>query len=262
MSVDTVIDALVDTHCHLDFPLFDADRAVILEQCQQAGVTKIVVPGVTANAWDNLAQVCQQYPGVLYPSFGLHPCFMSEHREGQLRRLGEYCDKHNAVAVGEIGLDFFIENPRESDQMALFKSQVLVAKDLNLAVLIHCRKAHDQCLKLLKDNGFQNGGIIHAFSGSLEQAKRYVDFGFKLGIGGGATYDRAKKLHRIIRELPLSSFVLETDAPDIPPSFARDEPNSPVRLPNIAETISQHVNISISDLVATTSENAHKILNL
>lgn len=253
---------LIDTHTHLDFEVFSNGLKDTLEKCLALGVQKAIVPGVTAKSWENIRSLTHSYAGIMYPAYGLHPCFCEKHSNDDLTHLYELCERDKPIAVGEIGLDFFIEDPDHERQMFLFSRQLEIANQFKLPIIVHCRKAHDQCLKAIKDAKLESGGVIHAYSGSLEQAKRYVDLGFKLGIGGGATYDRAKKLHKIIQTLPLTSFVLETDAPDIPPCFARGEPNSPLNLPKIAAIIAQHVDIPLETLIDATTANAKAVFSI
>lgn len=250
----------IDTHCHIDFPVFDEDRHIILEKCRSLSVMQIIVPGVTREQWARQAEVCSHYPGMLAPAYGLHPCFCHLHQDADLEQLETCLNHSNPVAVGEIGLDFYIQDFDATKQTWLFREQVKLAKQFRLPIIVHCRKAHDQCLKVIRETGFHQGGFIHAYSGSLQQAQRYLDYGFKLGIGGAATYDRAQKLHKILKTLPLDSFVLETDAPDIPPSFARNQLNSPLNLPEIARIAAGYKGVSQEDFARHTTQNAQSVI--
>lgn len=252
---------LVDTHCHLDFSCFDSDRPEVIRNARQTGVKAIVVPGVVQSEWDSLMSVCEQYSD-LHPAIGLHPCFMAQHAALIEEELNQFVANHKVVAIGEIGLDLFERKDDFDDQMSLFKQQLRVAKTHALPVIMHVRKAHDEVLKCLREMDFKQGGTVHAYSGSLQQAKKYLDRGFKLGIGGGATYDRAQRLHKILRTLPLSAFVLETDAPDIPPSFARGQRNSPVHLAQIAELAAQFSGLEYVRFCEQTTANALGLFNI
>ena len=267
--------SLIDTHCHLDFPIFDLDREVVLQEAQRLGVCAIVVPAVVEKEWLRVINLCRAIGSSsnsannliqLHPALGLHPCFMSDHSnigdaEAALLR---HLKKNKVVAIGEIGLDFFSDIDVESraKQLELFEMQLRVAKINDLPVLLHVRKAHDEVLKCLRQLGLSKGGIVHAFSGSEQQAAQYCELGFALGFGGSVTYERAKKLHRIIRQVPQENFVLETDAPDIPPVFAQGQRNSPVYLPRIAESVAQARGISALDVANQTTLNACRILNI
>lgn len=251
---------LIDTHCHLDFPVFDEDRDDVVSDAKAASVNAFVVPGVVAQDWPRLLECCAEFG--FSPALGLHPCFIDQHQDADLERLEVLLASEKVVAVGEIGLDFFIADPNQSRQMALFDAQLELAKRFNLPVLLHVRKAHDQVLKLLRHKKLSSAGIVHAYSGSEQQATQYADLGFKLGIGGSLTYDRAKKLRRIATEMPLSTLVLETDSPDIPLLKHRGIPNQPKRVREVAEVLAGLRGISLEELAHATSTTARKLLNL
>lgn len=260
---------MIDTHCHLDFPVFDLDRQEILQRANGIGFEAIVIPAVVQKDWERVMELCHTDNLVpLRCALGLHPCFVSQHASVQdakaaltdkLNRLDRGC---SVVAVGEIGLDYFSSSDTKQRQLELFDMQLQVAKTSQLPVLLHVRKAHDDVLKRLRKLQLPKGGIVHAFSGSEQQAQQYCQLGFVLGIGGTATYDRAKKLARIIRQVPIESLVLETDAPDIPPSFTRGERNSPLNLPRIAEHVAAIRDVSVDELIRQTTINANRILGL
>ncbi|MDX1692202.1 MAG: TatD family hydrolase [Ketobacteraceae bacterium] len=252
----------IDSHCHLDFEVFSDQRADIIRRAGELGIEKIVIPGVMAEHWERIRSICREWPSVLVSSYGLHPCFLESHEEAHLEQLDQWLGEHRPAAVGEIGLDFFIEDYDEDRQMHFFREQVRLAKPHKLPILVHCRKGQDLCLKVFRELNYDQGGFMHAYSGSLQQAERCLEFGFKLGIGGAATYERSRKLHRIIRKLPLDSFVMETDAPDIPPCFARDEPNTPLNIPKIAGYICEHTGREVAELAQATTENVREQLKL
>ncbi|OUS05859.1 hypothetical protein A9Q81_03695 [Gammaproteobacteria bacterium 42_54_T18] len=277
---------MIDTHCHLDFPVFDHDRALILKQAQGYGFESIIVPAVVQKDWPRVIDLCERNNLItLNFALGLHPCFMNQHasvdeaevalNEAIVRSMigvknsekeGDAVETIGGrlVAVGEIGLDYFIDSPEgnRQKQLALFSMQLSVAKKHNLPVLLHVRKAHDEVLKCLRRERLEKGGIVHAFSGSEQQASQYCELGFVLGIGGSATYDRAKKLARIIRQTSVESLVLETDAPDIPPAFARGERNTPLNLPRIAQAIAEIRGMDAAVFIQQTSINAKRVLGL
>lgn len=255
-------NVLIDSHCHWDFPVFEANRQQDIAAFQSAQVGGIVVPGVEAQHWPRIAELRHRFPDLVWAAFGLHPCFEHQDTGADLRLLEQQLASNPCVAVGEIGLDFYDSVLPHSVQQELFAAQLAIARDAQLPVIIHCRKAHDQCWQAIKRVGLEQGGIIHAFSGSLVQAQRYIDTGFKLGIGGAATYPRAKRLHRLIKTLPLSSFVLETDAPDMPPAFARGQPNSPLNLLQIVHEIAHHTDLEPLFLANTCTLNTKAVLKL
>lgn len=226
---------LVDTHCHIDLPAFEADRSNVLERCQLSGISRIVVPGVMANTWDKLQQICSESPA-LYPSFGLHPFFLAQHVTGDLDRLSQQIERHRPVAVGEIGLDYMVPGLDHNDQQTWFDGQLSIAANASLPVLLHVRKSHDAVLDSLRRNPVK-GGICHAFNGSLQQADRYIELGFKLGFGGMLTYERSHKLQRLAKQLPIEAIVLETDAPDMTVASHHGERNSPEYLPECLQAL-------------------------
>ncbi|ROZ85575.1 TatD family deoxyribonuclease [Pseudomonas neustonica] len=232
----------IDTHTHLDFAAFDPDRDAVLDDCLQLGVERLVVLGVAVSNWQKVWQLTQQQP-MLHAAFGLHPMFCAEHQPqhlDQLRQQLQNCSGHRQLcAVGEFGLDFYLDNTDRDAQQQLFEQQLALAADFSLPVLLHVRRAHAQCIATLKRFKLQRSGIIHAFSGSLEEAQEYLKLGFKLGIGGAATWPQAKRMHRTIAQLPANSIVLETDSPDMPPSFAVSQRNSPQNIPAIARHLAE-----------------------
>lgn len=251
---------LIDTHCHLDVADFDADRAAVLARSRAAGVTRIVVPAVLADGWDHLLDLCRREAG-LYPALGLHPVYLERHAAADVDRLAERIGRERPLAVGEIGLDFFVEELDRRRQQALFEAQLTVARDADLPVLLHVRKAHDQVLATLKRIRVR-GGIAHAFNGSLPQAQQYIDLGFKLGFGGMLTHARSNKLRRLARELPLEALVLETDAPDLTVASHRGGRNSPEYLPECLAALAAARDAEAADIARATTRNAEQVLGL
>ncbi|CBL45090.1 Mg-dependent DNase [gamma proteobacterium HdN1] len=252
---------LVDTHCHLDDPSLRNDLDSRLAKARTDGVCAYIVPAIYQEQWQEQAEIVAMHPD-LYSAYGLHPCYMQKHRNAHVAALEEKLVEEGAIAVGEIGLDFYLEHHDPHAQQEIFEAQLGVAANLNLPVLLHARKSHDILLKYLRKSKLQRGGIVHAFSGSLAQAERLIDLGYLIGFGGGATYDRAQKLHSILKALPLSAIVLETDAPDIPPSFARDVPNTPEHLLAMAKIIAERKDVSLEDLASATTANAERLFGL
>jgi len=251
---------LVDSHCHLDFQLFDIDRADILSHCQQLGVNNIVVPGVTADKWTRLLELCEQ-SNLLHPALGLHPLFMDEHATVHLFQLKKLIATAHPIAIGEIGLDFYLPSHDKQAQIVLFTEQLKLAQSAQLPVLLHVRKAHDQTINLLKTHRVV-GGIVHAFNGSLQQAEQYIKLGFVLGVGGVITHTKATRLRTLFCQLPLSSVVLETDAPDMPLAEMQDQRNTPENIPLILEALANIRSESKEYIATITTDNAKRILNI
>lgn len=260
---------LIDTICHLDFADFDPDRAAVIERARVAGVAQIVVPSITVDNFERVLDLCASDPS-LYPALGLHPCF-SHDIEQDLERLDEMLSlaAGAVVAMGEIGLDFRPAQLRpgqagaaQREQEQLLEAQLQLAKAHDLPVLLHVVKAHDRVLKLLRRQHLPRAGIVHAFSGSEQQAREYAKLGFKLGFGGAMTHERAHKLRRLAAELPLEWLVLETDAPDMPPSGHQGERNEPSRVVDVARLIAELRGIPVTEVEAVTSATAVSLLQL
>ena len=241
---DLLHKALIDSHCHLDFPVFDDDRSLILKNCQTHNITAITIPAVCRKDWQRILTLCHDQE-MLFPALGLHPCFINEHSKEDLDKLAQLCSSEPLVAIGEIGLDFFvtkkksIENKDRDAQRHYLSEQLQIAGQYQLPVLIHARKSHDEVIKYLKHGAASLRGIIHAYSGSYEQAKEYLKLGFKLGFGGAFTYPRATKLRALVSRLPVDAWVLETDAPDMSPLNHHGERNNPQYLIEIAQEFIQ-----------------------
>ncbi len=229
---------LFDSHCHLDLPAFDPDRDAILAHCRRIGLNNIVIPGVTRERWGRLLTLCAQHRTMLHPALGLHPLFVEQHNESQLTELAEQIRRHRPVAVGEIGLDYYVDQPDRKRQLHYFEAQLEIATDAGLPVILHIRKAHDIALSCLRRKNVP-GGVVHAFNGSLQQAEQYLALGFRLGFGGTVTHSGAHRLRRLVRQLPLHALLLETDAPDMPPAGHHGERNRPDYLPEILQSIAE-----------------------
>ena len=251
---------LIDTHCHIDVGDFDADRERVIENCRRLGIRRIVVPAVSARGWKHLLDVCRREPGLLH-TFGLHPVFVDEHRAADIPALAEWVGREQPVAIGEIGLDYFVEDTDRERQLEIFEAQLEVARDAQLPVLLHVRKAHDQVLTTLKRIRVP-GGIAHAFNGSIQQAHQYIELGFKLGFGGMLTYERSNKLRRLAKEIPLEALVLETDAPDLTVAAHRGERNSPEYLPDCLHALAEVRDEDPDEVAAATTRNAEQVLRL
>jgi TatD DNase family protein len=249
---------LIDTHCHLDAAEFDADRDDVAVRARLAGVTGIVVPSVERANFGAVSSVCREFP-LCRPAYGIHPMVVERAREEDLDVLRETLRREQAVAVGEIGLDNFIEPRNEKSQSWWYAEQLKVARDFGLPVLLHVRRAVDAVLKELRRTGVP-GGIAHAFNGSRQQADEFIKLGFKLGFGGAMTHPRATKLRELAATLPLEAIVLETDAPDIPPEWLGRARNEPAELPRIAAVLAELRGMDVRDVRAATSANALGVL--
>lgn len=251
---------LIDTHCHLDFPDFDADRAAVIARAQAAGVDQIVVPAITVDNFQRVLNLAASSPR-FHPALGLHPCF-PHGPDADLAALAQTLQDHQVVAVGEVGVDFRPGQAAAEVQLPLLEQQLQLARQHELPVLLHVVRAHDQVLKLLRRYQLPRAGIVHAFSGSEQQAREYAKLGFKLGFGGAISYGRAQKLRRLAAELPLEWLVLETDAPDMPLEQHRGQPNEPARVAEVAGLIAQLRKQSLEQIAEVTTATAQQLLRL
>lgn len=250
---------IIDTHCHLDAKVFKERLPEIIPRAMVKGVTNFVVPGSISSGWDELLEVCAKHPS-LHAALGLHPCYLNEQKAGDIEKLDSLCQTGIPIAIGEIGLDLYCSSTNMQDQQNFFEQQVQIAKSHNLPILLHVRKAHDQVISIIRKLKFPNGGIVHAFNGSLQQANKYLQLGFKLGYGGNVTYDKARRIRKLVAELPLSAIVLETDAPDMPLANRKESHNSPEYLHEILEVISTLRSESKKEIAKQTCLNAKEVL--
>ncbi len=259
-TAPNAVPFFIDTHCHLDAAEFDADRDAEYARARAGGVAIQVVPAVSRDNFAAVAATCERYPGCL-PAWGLHPMYLHVHRPEHLADLRAQVEAQRPVAIGEIGLDFFVEDLDRAGQEYFLVEQLKVAKDHDLPVLLHCRKANDELLKHLRKVGVR-GGIAHAFNGSPQQADAFIRLGFKLGFGGAFTWPRANNLRRLAVDLPLEAIVLETDSPDIPPVWIGRGRNAPGELPRIAQTLAELRGLDITTVAQATTRNARELFRL
>lgn len=251
---------LVDSHGHFDAAEFDADRAEAHARALAAGVVVQVVPAVDAAGWPNLKSVCAGFTG-LYPAYGLHPMFLAAHRAEHLEALRTWLERERPVAVGECGLDYFVEGLDREAQQHYFDAQLKLAHDFDLPVIVHARRAVDAVIASIKRIGGLRG-VIHSFPGSMEQAAQLHALGFLLGIGGPITFERARRLRSVVANVPLEQLLLETDSPDQPDAHHRGQRNEPARLPIVLETVAALRGTEIDALAAATTRNAERLFNL
>lgn len=253
---------LIDTHTHLDFPDFDADRDAVLTRAGALGVERLVVLGVYRDNWQRLWTLAEQQPA-LYAAFGLHPVYLDQHRAEDLLALRDWLERYvghpKCCAVGEFGLDYYIESLDRDAQQHLFEAQLALAIEVELPVLLHVRRAHAATIATLKRFRPRRGGVIHAFAGSAEEAKEYLKLGFKLGLGGAPTWPQANRLRKVVASLPLDAVVLETDSPDMAPAMHPQQRNSPEFLPDICVALAALMGVEADVLANASSRNAQTL---
>ncbi|HET7267243.1 MAG TPA: TatD family hydrolase [Oleiagrimonas sp.] len=251
---------LIDSHVHIDADAFDSDRDAVLTRADNAGVASMVVPATTAARWPALAALCAAHTD-LHAAFGLHPMFMSEHDTSHLTRLPQWLADHQAVAVGECGLDFFIDDPSPDQQRRYFMQQLQVARDMDLPVIIHARRSVEEVIHSVRR--VKNlRGVVHSFAGSREQARQLADLGFLIGIGGPVTHARARRLRRTVADIPLDTLLLETDAPDQPGARHRGQRNEPAWLRDVLHCIAELRDENEAVIAAATTANARRLFRL
>lgn len=251
---------LFDAHCHLDFDSFDADREAVFERAHAVGVSRFMVPGTVRRRWSDVLALGQR-EGVVV-SLGLHPYFVDEHTDSDLEALEAAIGCGDGLSgVGECGIDARFGSTL-ARQWSLFEAQLQLAKQYRLPVIIHCVHADDQVARRLKQLDLPARGLIHAFGGSPQQARRFLDLGFTLGLGGATTYDRAKRLHRAVQMIPDDGFVLETDSPDMPISGRQGQRNEPAYLVQTLASVATLRRQSRASVGANACNNMNRLLGL
>ncbi|MBE8167248.1 MAG: TatD family hydrolase [Shewanella sp.] len=229
---------MIDSHAHLDFDVFDHDRAELFTEMKSQGISTALIPGVAPHLWAKQVRIAQEFDCLF--SLGIHPWYVSQNIDSDLEALYEQIflaqNNHRFVAIGECGLDK-IKNENWQWQLDMFQRQIVLAKEFKLPLIIHAVKAHSEVVILLKKCDFQCGGIIHGFYGSTEVAKNYINLGFKLGIGGLILNDNAKKLQNVVKELSLNNFVVETDSPAMLPQKCDGNRNTPLLINEIVTKV-------------------------
>ncbi|HCA7078763.1 TPA: metal-dependent hydrolase [Citrobacter sedlakii] len=228
----------IDTHCHFDFPPFTGDEHASLQRACAAGIEKIIVPATEAANFARVLALAERFVP-LYAALGLHPIVIEQHADDGLERLQQVLDDRPAkvVAVGEIGLDLFRDDPRFDRQEQILEAQLKLAKRYDLPVILHSRRTHDKLAMHLKRQNLPRTGVVHGFAGSFQQAERFVQLGYRIGVGGTITYPRASKTRDVIAQLPLTALLLETDAPDMPLNGFQGQPNRPEQAAKVFDAL-------------------------
>jgi TatD DNase family protein len=267
-----------DSHCHFDFIEFNTDRPALWPACNALGITHLLIPGVAPEQWQRAAQLCAQYDGLFYAA-GMHPHWIEQQQWFQKDAVGLLTGQtqekiialisnevlqatstgaSHCLAVGECGLDKMITTPLALQQQ-LLAIHIKVANQVRKPLIIHCVRAHNELISLLKKSRVNCGGVIHAFSGSYEVAQQYVELGFYLGVGGTITYERAQKTRTAVAKIPLEFLVLETDAPDMPLQGKQGQRNSPEYIPEIAKVLAELRGVTIREIADITRSNAERL---
>lgn len=250
----------IDTHCHFDFPPFTDDEPASLAQAAAAGVVKIIVPAIEAGRFQRVVDLAAAHPP-LYAALGLHPIVIERHSGESLEQLETLlaAKPDKVVAVGEIGLDLYREDPQFECQQSLLDAQLRLAKRYDLPVILHSRRTHDKLAQHLKRHNLPRTGVVHGFSGSLQQAERFIQLGYKIGVGGTISYPRASKTRDVMARLPLEALILETDAPDMPLNGFQGQPNRPERIADVFTHLCSLRQENPEEIAATLLNNSHAL---
>jgi TatD DNase family protein len=256
----------IDTHCHLDAGEFGGHSPEVAAQAMQAGVGAIVIPAIACSNFGAVAQLARSVGNGVY-ALGIHPLLVPTATPADIDVLraavGQALDDPLFVGIGEIGLDFFVpelkQDAMREKQEFFFAEQLKLARDFQLPVLLHVRRSQDIILKHLRRIRV-SAGIAHAFNGSFQQADTFIELGLHLGFGGAMTFPRSLQIRRLASQLPLSSIVLETDAPDISPAWLHPAINTPQQIARIGEVLAELRGLSADQVATTTSANARAAL--
>jgi TatD DNase family protein len=261
-----ITPSFFDTHCHFDFEIFDGDRELLWQTCQKQGVIALMVPAVTPQFWPRVKQLHADDARIYY-ALGWHPCWITETQDSAIdlqvfeQQLKLAAQSEGCVAIGECGLDL-LSSDRLIQQLEVLRVHLDLAKQLNMPVIFHCRRAHNQLIRFLKQCHFKQPGVIHAFNGSYEIAMQYIKMGLSLGVGGSITYERANKTREAFKKVPLEQLVLETDAPDMPLCGFQGHRNSPLQIIGVAECLAGLRGQTLVDIANTTTRNAQQLFGL
>ena len=258
MVNDKMVNGLIDTHCHIDEAAFDADREEVITRQQESGVELMIVPGVNVASIETVMQVCRSHPGYCYPALGLHPEDVKDDWQEQLTIVEQAIRNHRneLVAIGEIGLDYYWDKTYKEEQQEVLRRQLIMARELDLPVILHNREATEDILRIVKEEGGR--GVFHCFNGSRETAQQILDMGFYLGIGGVLTFKNSKLAEKL-DVVPLERILLETDAPYMAPVPHRGERNESRFMIHVAERLAQVYNCSVEHIIEVTNANARQI---
>ncbi len=280
---------MIDTHCHIDEEAFEPDREEVIARQQQSGVQAMIVPGVNVASINSVMELCHAHPGYCYPALGLHPEDVKADWREQLATVEAAIRAHRdeLVAIGEIGLDYYWDKTFKEEQKEVLRRQLLLARELNLPVILHNREATEDILSIVNTiandqspmtndqspmTNHQLRGVFHCYSGSKETAEIILKMGFYLGIGGVLTFKNSK-LSETLRELNqseiknqqseiLNRLLLETDAPYMAPTPHRGERNESRFMALVAERLAQVLNVSVDEIIEATSANARQLFGI
>jgi len=257
-KVDT--PRLIDAHVHTDDERLSGDRSGVLAAAREANVIAQIVPAISQRYWPRIKSVCEAESD-LFACYGLHPCFHDEHQDAHLADLAQWLSREKPVAVGECGLDYQIAGADKAHQQHFFNAQLSLAREFNLPVVIHARKAVEDVIRMIRASGHYKG-LVHSFNGSQAQASRLIDLGYRLSFGGAVTFERARRLRELVTALPLDAILLETDAPDQPDASHHKQRNEPAYLINVWQAVCELRSEDGETIANATTANAISLFDL
>jgi TatD DNase family protein len=251
---------LIDSHSHFDVAEFDGDRADALTRARASGVRRQIIPSIAAAGFARVRELCARESG-LYPAYGLHPMFLAEHRPEHLRQLEDWIERERPVAIGECGLDFFVPGLDADSQRDYFQRQLELAREFDLPLIVHARRALDEVTSAIRRIGGLRG-VVHSFSGSTQQAQQLWKLGFCIGLGGPLTYPRARRLRGVVATMPLEFLLLETDSPDQPLHGHQGQRNEPGLLAEVCACVAELRGVEPQQIAAATTHNCERLFRL
>jgi TatD DNase family protein len=252
----------IDTHSHFYVKNFDNDRDKVIKECQDVGVSRILLPNIDLNSMQDMLKVCKTYPQQCFPMLGLHPCDVKENYKDVLQKIFDYFSTYKFIGIGEVGIDLYWDKSFINEQKNAFRFQIQFALQHNLPIIIHKRQSYYETMEVLNEfQGEKLKGIFHCYSGNLSHAEEVIEKGFLLGIGGTVTY-KSSNLDEILPDIPLKYIVLETDAPYLTPIPYRGTRNKSSYIPIIAQRIAEIKQTSIEEVASQTTKNTLELFSL
>ena len=251
---------LIDSHVHTDDKRLNNDRTAVLSAARSVNVVAQIVPAISQRLWPRVKAVCSDQDD-LFACYGLHPCFHDEHQHSHIEDLALWIGRERPVGIGECGLDYQIAGADKAHQQHLFAAQLALAREFNLPIVIHARKAVEDVIRMIRSSGHYRG-MVHSFNGSTQQANRLIELGYKLSFGGAVTFERARRLRELVATLPLEALLLETDAPDQPDALHTGQRNEPAYLADVWRAISSLREEDAASVAKATTQNAIELFDL
>lgn len=253
---------LIDTHSHIYSVDFEPDRAAMMERADKAGIIKVLMPAIDSSTHAKMIQLETDFPGQCMAMIGLHPCSVMKNYDTEIHQIEQWLAKKKFVAIGETGLDFYWDLTYKEQQYIVFQQQIDWALQYDIPVVLHSRNSTDECIVMIEKNQTGNlKGVFHCFSGNLEQARKIIDLGFYLGIGGVITFKNSG-LDKVMNEIDLKHVVLETDAPYLAPVPFRGKRNEPAYLEYVVKKLSEVKLVGVEEVADITTANAKKLFGL